>query len=60
MEATLPALLLFLLVLVRLTMLARRSPHHTEGTRILCQLHRWERTEEGIVCRECGTHPTAD
>ena len=60
MEATLPALLLFLVVLVRLTMLARRSPQRTEGPRIRCRLHRWERTEEGIVCRECGMHPTVD
>jgi len=59
-ETTLPALLLFLVVLVRLYMLALRQPKRTTGSRILCRLHRWERTEEGILCRECGTHPTVD
>ena len=61
METALPALLLFLVVLVRLSMFARRQPPQTtEGPRILCRLHRWERTEDGIVCRECGMHPTVD
>ena len=60
METTLPALVLFLVVLVRLYMLALRQPQQTPGRRLLCRLHSWERTEEGIVCRECGMHPTVD
>ncbi len=60
METTFPALILFLLVVVRLYTLALRVPKETDASRVLCRLHRWERTEEGIVCRECGMHPTAD
>jgi len=60
METTFPALLLFLVVLVRLYMLALRQPKESEGPRLVCRLHRWERTEEGIVCQECGMHPKAD
>ncbi len=59
MEATLPALILFLVVLVRLYLLALRQPQRTDGP-TACRLHRWERTEEGIVCQECGMRPTAD
>lgn len=60
METTLPALLLFLVVLVRLFMLALRQPRASEPPRVLCRLHRWDRTPEGIVCLECGIHPTLD
>jgi hypothetical protein len=60
MEATVPALLLFLVVLVRLYMLALRRPKETQGPALVCRLHRWERTEDGIVCKECGMHPSAD
>ncbi len=60
METAFPALILFLVVLFRLYVLALRQPQETPGTRLLCRLHRWERTEDGIVCKECGMHPTAD
>jgi hypothetical protein len=60
MEATLPALILFLVVLVRLYLIALRQPQRTEGPKVACRLHRWERTEDGMVCRECGTQPTVD
>ncbi len=60
MEATLPALILFLVVLVRLYLMAVRHPQRTDGPNVACRLHRWDRTEEGIVCQECGMRPTAD
>jgi hypothetical protein len=58
-EAAFPALILFLVLLVRLYALALKQPQET-GARFLCRLHRWERTEDGIVCKECGMHPTVD
>lgn len=60
MEAAFPALILFLVVLVRLYMLALRKPKKSEGSSLHCRLHQWERTEEGIVCKACGMHPTAE
>jgi len=59
METAFPALILFLVVLGRLYVLALRHPRET-GARLLCRLHRWERTEGGIVCKECGMHPSVD
>ncbi len=60
METALPALILFLVVLVRLYALALKQPDETSKSRLHCRLHRWERGEAGIVCKECGMHPTVD
>ena len=60
METAYPALILFLIVLARLYMLALRQPQELTGPRIHCRLHQWERTEAGMVCKECGMRPTAD
>ena len=60
MEATLPALILFMLVLVRLFVLTLRQPQEAAESHVLCRLHRWERTEAGLVCLECGMQPTAE
>ncbi len=60
MDTTFPAVILFLAVLLRLYFLALRQTQDTGAPRLLCRLHRWERTEDGIVCKECGMHPTVD
>ena len=60
MEATLPALILFVLVLVRLFVLVLRQPQETADAHVVCRLHRWERTEAGLVCLECGMQPTVE
>jgi hypothetical protein len=59
MEAAFPALILFLVVLFRLYVLALRQPRETARP-IICRLHRWERTDDGIVCTQCGMPPTVD
>ncbi len=59
METALPALILFLVVMVRLYTLALKAPRETDS-RMACRLHRWERTEDGIVCQECGMRPSVD
>jgi hypothetical protein len=60
METALPALGLFLIVLVRLYILALRQPAQSDGPQAHCRLHRWERTDSGLVCKECGMRPTED
>lgn len=61
MEATVPLLILFLVVMVRLYTLAlKQQPSQAVAPPILCRLHRWERTDAGIICRDCGTPPRVD
>ena len=64
METTFPALVLFLVVLVRLYVLVLRQPRDevTPSGSYRCDKlkrpHQWERTEDGIVCIGCGIVPS--
>jgi hypothetical protein len=62
MEAAIPAFILFLIVLLRVCMVARRRPEPQPQAPLLprCRLHRWVRTEDSLVCTECGMEPSLD
>ena len=59
MEAAIPAFILFVVVLVRFYMATIRRSAEAQA-RPRCQLHKWERMEIGLVCRECGLQPSLD
>ena len=61
MDATIPAFILFLVVLVRVSVgLLRRIPEPEADRRPLCRLHTWERAQGGLICRRCGLEPSVD
>lgn len=60
METSFPGMILILAVLFGAHLLALRQIEATETPVAPCRLHRWERTEDGIVCKECGSRPTVD
>ncbi len=60
MEASFAGVILSLAVLFGAHLLALRQIEALEAPMARCRLHRWERTEDGIVCKACGMHPTVD
>jgi len=60
MEPTFPGMLLILAVLFGAHLLALRQIEAAEAPTAPCRLHRWEHTEDGLVCKVCGGRPTVD